>query len=313
MKENAKLLLKRFFEGELTEEKKKETSQEEVVSNYLLKQWNQTSDLCQDKEAEKRIWKSITKRCHEKPRLSYSGKYIHLFRAMAAAVAIVLIVAGSLLFTKQETKYLTCYAPNGETLTVTLPDSSTVWLNSGTTIRYPEDFVKNRKVELEGEAFFDVKKHKRSAFSVLFADAKVEVKGTSFNIKSYTDAPIEILLVTGKVDFSVNNSRGTISLLPSEQIIYDKEQNKIIRSKTSPAEQDWRGGVYKFRDKRLDKLIDIINRIYNVNITIERNKYNDLLFSGTIRKSEPLSDVVDKLVISLDLKYRKEGNSIILF
>lgn len=198
-------------------------------------------------------------------------------------------------------------------LAVMLPDSSEVWLNAASQIRYHKSFLNNREIFLEkGEAFFKVKKAQGAPFRVYFRESHIEVTGTEFNIKA-GHMESEITLFTGSIKFQAEEGQQELPMKPNERIVYNTQAKSIVRTHIDINEYDWRSSKYRFTNKPLQEFIDFINRSYHVNIIIKEEKLKKLKFNGTIHKDEPLTNIIEKICISLDLKEKQENNDIILY
>ena len=198
-------------------------------------------------------------------------------------------------------------------LAVMLPDSSEVWLNAASQIRYHKSFLNNREIFLEkGEAFFKVKKAQGAPFRVYFRESRIEVTGTEFNIKA-GHMESEITLFTGSIKFQAEEGQRELPMQPNERIVYNTPAKSVVRTNIDINEYDWRSSKYRFTNKPLQEFIDFINRSYHVNIIIKEEKLKELKFNGTIRKDEPLTNIIEKICISLDLKEKQENNNIILY
>ena len=269
--------------------------------------------LLKTKKIEEEIWTNITDVCwNHKPAKKKLSGYNRGFRILAAAACLLLVVGTWYLITSRASLETIILGPADTRMTYVLPDSSVVWLAAGSTLSYQDDFLKERKVVLEGETSFEVKKMTGgSPFRVYFKDALVEVKGTEFNIKS-DDEVAEVTLFTGKIDFQVTGQEA-IEVKPAQRITYYID-SKTIETETLDIEgYDWRKEEYNFTDKPLGELINLINKKYHTKVCFENKKNRDNLFTGTIRKDEDLAKVLRKISISFGLNTRQEKDTIILY
>jgi transmembrane sensor len=192
--------------------------------------------------------------------------------------------------------YLTI--PRGGQFFIQLPDSTKVWLNSESQLKFPVAFIEGetRKVELiYGEAYFDVSSslnHKGSKFKVLNKNQEIEVSGTEFNVKAYKDEKyIYTTLVEGKV--AISNGISKQNLVPEEQSILNKEdQNVKIVSVDVDSEISWKRGIFMFRDKPLNDVMKVISRWYDVDIIIENKRLEDIRFKGVLGKDQNLEELL---------------------
>lgn len=307
-------LIKKMLKEKLDASEKIQLSEAEPIKRLLSEQWNERSERHRrDKVDPDEIWDKITDSCWQKGanQSKSKDKKIRFNMRYSIAAAIIIVLLGVWISKMMSDSYLTISASADKELVWVLPDSSTIWLNAGSKIKYPKNFSANRIVELTGEAYFSVVKRTNSPFKVLFQKACVEVKGTEFNVQlSPTQA--QITLFTGKIVFTSEERQEKIEMKPTEQLIYDRISHNVNLSRIDPEEYDWRKDEYHFENKPLKELLQFINRTYKVNIVVKDNKIKKELFSGKIRKSETLSDVLNKICISFDLQQEKENNHLIV-
>lgn len=303
-------LIKKLFSGNMKPSEKALLSEEEPMKQLLWEQMQQKSDIyLRDKVNPLEMWEHIIASCwKEQIVMKRKTSIARLYYLSAAVVALLLI--SMWIVNNLTNSYIKVVAPPSQKIALTLPDSSKVWLNAGSTLRYQKCFCNNRKVILEGEAFFDVEKKTHSPFRVYFSDAFVEVKGTEFGIKS-TPVQASISLFSGKIDF-VAEGKEKISMKPLECIIYTLE-GQIIMKKTIDIEYDWRSDEYKFVDKPLEELIKFINEYYHVHLKMNNLLNEQYLFTGSIKKTETLTNVLEKICLTMELSYKIEGDSIVIY
>lgn len=189
-----------------------------------------------------------------------------------------------------------------------LPDSSHVWLNSGSVFKYPVSFAKDkRQVELTGEAFFDVAKDELHPFLVKAGKMNVEVKGTRFNVINYPDESLtELILESGSVRlFSGNyeDNKTITNIKPGELAIYDTVKNKLSVSKVDVRKYTaWKEGMLIFRDDHMEEVVRKLNRWFNVEIILQSPELKEYVYTATYR-DETLPQILELLKISAPLKY----------
>jgi ferric-dicitrate binding protein FerR (iron transport regulator) len=236
-----------------------------------------------------------------------------------AAILIVPLILFSLYFyfnPKQNFNQLSsismreiCTKPGTRTK-IDLPDGTVVWLNDGTTLRYPEKFVgKSREVYLDGEAYFEVKSDPLNPFIVNNPIMNTEVTGTHFNINAYVeDQFFEATLLEGKVSLDRNNER-TI-MIPGEQVQYDVQKDLRIQKNVNPEDAAaWIKGKLIFKDEKLETAIKKLSRWYNIKIILSDQSLNKYLLTGTIQ-DEKLNQTLNLISLALPVqyKYKKENN-----
>ena len=147
---------------------------------------------------------------------------------------------------------------------VILPDSSVVWMNSGTILRYYRDFSERREVILDGEAFFEVKKDSLHPFSVAFGDNRLEVTGTQFNIKYYKDEPSDHTVGIKEGRVRVRTSGEAVSLEQDDHLKFAAEGRFIKTTRPFPDSGYWNGGEMYFNRTPLENVLQAIARRYDL-------------------------------------------------
>ena len=218
--------------------------------------------------------------------------------------------------TEKSYNYLTI--PRGGQFFLKLSDGTKVWLNSDTKIKYPVHFVdgETRKVELlYGEAYFDVSpstENKGSSFVVNQDLQNIEVLGTEFNIKAYKeDDKIYTTLVEGAV--AVSNDSHTTLLKPNQQSIITGATPEITVSDVKVySEVAWKDGVFNFRKKELQEVVQVLMRWYDVEIVIEDPTLKTYKFNGLLRKDQDLYDILKLINQTEKINYEKKDKKILL-
>lgn len=224
------------------------------------------------------------------------------------------LVLGYLYFhePKQDDKYAEITAATGSVIRFELPDHSVVWLNAGSTLRYPTVFRKdNRNIDLKGEAYFDVQADRERPFYVNTPNGlSVYVYGTKFNVSAYEDDDIiETVLETGKVNVIAPTSSGekmTIQLTPGEQLLYDKHSQKMNKNRVDVYEKvAWKDGKLIFRNATLDDIFKRLERHFNVEIQFTNKSGKEYKYRATFR-NETLPQILDYLAKSAVLEWKIE-------
>lgn len=197
---------------------------------------------------------------------------------------------------KRNIKYNTLSIPRGGEFFLLLSDSTKVWLNSETILRYPVQFSGNeRKVELIGEAFFEVTQNKNKPFIVVSNEQIVEVLGTSFNISSYKeDSIIYTTLVKGKVDvYMKKKNKVKQTLSPNYQTCMYKNAGQISQRKVNTDQYiAWKEGRFVFENKPLSQMMNTLSKWYNVDVVFENEKARDIEFTGELKRYESFEKVM---------------------
>ncbi|WEK18905.1 MAG: FecR domain-containing protein [Candidatus Pedobacter colombiensis] len=172
-----------------------------------------------------------------------------------------------------------------------LPDGTNVWLNASSSLRFPGNFNKNeRRVELTGEAYFEVAHNKALPFIVSFNKTEVEVLGTHFNISSY-EAFSKTTLLEGAIKISEGTNKRLIK--PGEQA-FTYDGHLTVHPADTYKSIAWKEGVFYFKEDRIKDILDQVSRWYDVDI-VYNGEPNRKRYSGTIRRQATLSQVLEML------------------
>ena len=209
--------------------------------------------------------------------------------------------------------YNTMTTPKGRQFQLVLPDGSKVWLNAASSIKYPTVFSGNeRKVEVSGEAYFEVAKNPSSPFRVKINDeTEVEVLGTHFNVNSYmNEESISTTLLEGSV--SVKNSSGKLILQPGQQArVAGNEKIKLFAEVDVEKVMAWKNGVFNFEDATLEEVMRQLERWYDIDIVYEKN-IPRLEFYGKMGRDLSLATVLRGLEKS-NVHFRiEEGRKLVV-
>ena len=201
----------------------------------------------------------------------------------------------------------------GDKSRIVLPDSSIVWLNSGSKITFNSDFANaGRFVSLDGEAFFAVTKDKSHPFKVKTSDLEIQVLGTRFNVKAYAgDQTISTTLVEGSVQVS-GKFRKTV-IQPDQKLVFNKETKKLnlVKLADTAPETEWKEGRLIFRNESLEELKPKLERWFDVDIVLSDEQVKNRRFTGVLMR-ESILEVVSYFDLSSLVVCRIEGNKIII-
>lgn len=231
-----------------------------------------------------------------------------------AVAAMAVLVSGLLWVLLQQTKT----EPVEELAAVTtsqkiekiLPDGSTVLLNKDSRLLYPERFATDsREVELTGEAFFDIKPDPSKPFRIRVRNTTVQVLGTSFSIRAYTD-DVRVAVRTGKVKFSAKKQE--ITLVKNEQAAFDAKKDTIIKvPKFDANTMTFQTGKLVFDAEPLSSVVKTLNEVYHADIHLANEQIGGCPFTSDF-KDDSLEYVLNTVRETLHLSVQREGNRIIL-
>jgi transmembrane sensor len=197
--------------------------------------------------------------------------------------------------TGSEAALNTLRTPRGGQFSLRLPDGTRVWLNAASSLTYPSYFTgSERKVTLEGEAYFEVAKNPAAPFKVITQKMQVRVLGTHFNVMAYPDEPVQTAtLLEGSVQVKQNNAE--VILQPGQQAEVSGPGNmKLIRDADVYAATAWKNGTTSFKDASIQTIMRSISRWYDVDI-IYQGQIPDKKFKGGLPRNTDLSELLTVL------------------
>ncbi|MFA6702702.1 MAG: FecR domain-containing protein [Dysgonamonadaceae bacterium] len=200
----------------------------------------------------------------------------------------------------------------GDKSSIILPDSSRVWLNSGSKLTFNSDFKNGRKVLLEGEAFFSVSKDKNNPFRVKTTDVDIEVLGTEFNVKAYAEEnSVSTTLVEGSLKISSKFQHTVIK--PDQKLLFDKGSKKMIIQKlaNTSIDTEWKDGHFAFRNESLGELAPKLERWFDVDIIFADEQVKNRRFTGILRR-ENILEAISHFNHSQFVICRVQDNNIII-
>jgi len=264
-------------------------------------------------------WNRLQKRIESTDPVMQKKKKRKLFIIGASSVAASLVF-GIILYSINSfnlsttpsplASYKCVTNPLGTRTSLTLPDGSKVNLNAGSTLRYPEKFSGiERKVELSGEAFFDVTHDTQKPFIVKTSSINVRVLGTAFNVEAFPDAEeVNTTLVRGKVILEKEVDHKTTSITemePSERAVYQVKKQNLSLSKETNLEQyiAWKDKKLVFLDDPIDEVAKKLERWYNVSVQIQGEELKKSHFTGTFT-DETIERVLTLLSVSSPIDYK---------
>ena len=319
-KNNFSKIIKRFLSGRFhseTEERvqrwiideKNQDEKEHASSEY----WNELNVEPNDEtySALKRVNRKIgytQKRMVKIPRYKKIGR-------VAAVIVPLFIVAGYLYFASTQNNMVEISVAYGGQKHLFLPDSSEIWINAGSTIKYPKNFNrKQRMVHLDGEAYFSVRRDETKPFIVQTEQLSVRVLGTKFNVKAYSsDNKSTTTLTSGKVEVATN-SNVTRILMPNEQLTFDdKSATMSVVEIPSNETNGWITGQLIFTNASFDEIIQTLERRFNVSVTVSNHfaATSDKLYTVKFLKNENIDTVLAILKDVTGFSYQRNGNEII--
>jgi len=261
-----------------------------------------------------RVWnEEIVRRIRRTDNLRRLYTYTRYAAVIVLFFALGMFVQSNLKFGKSsELVYASNMAidvPLGQMSNLTLPDGTTVQLNSGTHFAYAGNFNGGERiVEMEGEAFFNVAKDPEHPFIVKTKTLDFKVYGTSFNVQAYDDEKeANTTLVEGSLGVLSKTGKEFTRLVPGENVNFDVVSKElVVKNVNTDLYTSWQKGLITFRDEKLSDIAKKMERWYNVEIRIEDPKLADELYFGTIMKNKPIDQILEVFKMTSSLNYRIE-------
>lgn len=209
-------------------------------------------------------------------------------------------------------EYHTLNIPRGGEYQLKLEDGTLVWLNSETQLRYPITFgKKERRLYLEGEAYFQVNKDPGRPFVVCAGGIDVTALGTEFNVLTTEDGT-EATLVEGSV--KINTDQGETQILsPSQQAVYDRASRSVeVRPVNTALYTSWKDGYYAFDKQPLQEIMNTLARWYDIQVFFGDQEVAILRFSGRLKRYENISNLLTMIKLTNDVNFEIKEKTIIV-
>jgi transmembrane sensor len=278
-----------------------------------------------------------------------------LSRVVLVAATMLLLIGLSSIFyfvyhstSVSDLKQNIVEIPYGSRSTLTLPDGTKLWVNSGSRLTYNSNYGKdNRDIYLTGEAYFDVAKNRKLPFIVHASNLKIKAVGTCFNVKAYPEEKkVETTLVRGLVEITKLDSKSPILMRPSQKVtiseeklpeekIHNEKSERVLSEKTTilsskhdgvvilnkevdtNRETSWKDGKLIFDMESLLTLTKKLERRYDVHFTFENKQLTEYKYTGTfkdlsleqIMEAMRISSPIDFIIIEKEV-YLKEKNKL---
>lgn len=321
------ILITKYFEGEITAAERKllfsmiQTDEKlrkdfsSVQNLYALSSWllNENDEF----EAVDKLAAFKHTHCRKK-------RYpIHILKhaaGYAAAICITILSTWMVMNDREPAEEMVTYeeftTPSGQRAMVKLHDGTTVWLNARSTLRYPNHFAREeRKVELDGEAFFDVEHNEHKPFVVSTEKLDIKVLGTKFNVFAYKGREeFNTALLEGSVKvYERMNEEKALFMNPNECV--ELKDNKLVKRPMGNTDfLLWKEGIYAFDDVPFEDIIKKFELYYDIVITVNNSKLMKYKFSGKFRQRDGVESALRTLRKVYYFTYIKdeENNNIVI-
>ena len=301
-----KELLQRYIKGEVSEKERLK------IASWLDESpENMREFLVLRKLYDISLWQANTDKTNSVKKVHYSIRKIMAEILKIAAIFLIGFWGSKQLQIQQSNKkqMQTIHVPAGQRAEVTLADGTHVWLNSRSTLKFPEQFSANtRNVELDGEGYFSVQHNENSPFTVHTQNHDVQVLGTEFNVKAYHNTSLfETALLKGSVKISSPNLRNGLQLKPNEIVSIE---NRMLKKSTINNSDyfKWKEGLFCFENESIQDLIKKLELYYDTTIEIQRPSLLKHHYSGKFRIQDGIEHVLKVLQLKHKFTYIKDDD-----
>lgn len=239
-----------------------------------------------------------------------------LIRWKVAAIFFFVIGCGGILTMlnrgadfrqSSEELYTTVSTQNGQNSKIVLPDSTVVWINSGTTLSYNSNFATSKRdIRLTGQAYFEVSRNENMPLTVSCNELRIKVLGTRFDVSAYSDDDrINVVLESGKVELLRDNDTSFgYTMKPGEKVEFNTGRKEMAVSTIDLAKfTSWRNGVLIFKNDPMDMVLKKLERWYNIQIEVKDPKVNQLIFNATI-VNESIDEIFELIRFTCGVNYK---------
>jgi len=322
------VIIAKYLAGEMSNEevfqfeKQIETFPENKnLIEEMKKQWEQIGKLQKKKEVDAaKGWNNLYSRLSSEDLIPESNVVKYRLAPVWvkwAATIVVLMVIASLSFysiTRNSIRLISLQTGNdSNTLIQTLNDGSVVYLADNSTFSYPEQFGSDeRRVNLKGEAFFDIAPNPQKPFRIETDQVIIEVLGTAFNVKTENGNLFELAVERGKVRVTLKNDLSkTEVVLPGEKI--STSNNHLLKVKNENSKYfSWKTKRMQFKDESLSNIIRVINKNYKTNIKLQSQELGERKLTFTFLNDYSLKTNTELICTSLNLVSEVQADSTII-
>lgn len=267
---------------------------------------------------------TLIDRIKSTPTTNRSDSRFSSVRNIAASFVFIISLSLALIYgyrdltTPSDTAFsYETFSPEGSQTKIILPDSTIVWLNSASTLKYSRAYgIKNREVTLVGEGYFEVASLAKRPFVVRTGALSVNVLGTVFNVRAYNeDDNVTVNLMKGSVNLKIPGSESDQlhTMKPNDQLVFNKLTRKIELSQTDASRSAlWTTGRLSFVDATFDQISRDLERKYDVIIQIADNTIKSEVFSGSIDMNLSLKEVLTYIDVDKKFAIHQQGDTLLI-
>lgn len=320
-------LLKRYLDGKCSAEESR------LVENWLAENGAENDEWKYMNDTARQQWlsylygdvqRSIQLKDEDKNIINlYPGSNLRVWKLIASIAAMCVLIGGlyaawpTLQDRISPVSYHELSVASGIRKLLVLDDGTRLWLNSGSSLKYPGRFKgKKREVYLQGEAYFEVAHNAEIPFIVHAGKLRTRVLGTTFNIRAYKDDPdVRVTLFTGKVEVIreiSNKETSKLILLPKQVATYRKDAGSLVKTTVSNIiinhYSAWKDGKLIFDETPMPEVLKRLSLAYNVKFILTDEKINGCTITGSFNANQKIEEILQGITISIDGKFIREAD-----
>ncbi|MDR1913512.1 MAG: FecR domain-containing protein [Clostridiales bacterium] len=313
MNKDFSILVSKSLAGEADEREKAllremlHDSDNYTLYNSIKEYWD--ADVKVDKNLSEETQKRILKNMPTHPQRHGNRRNPVLWFYRAAAVILLLFASGIYYYHHTQSVHYYTYASQDNITEYVLQDGTKVKLNKNSSVTFTSDFgQKERRIDLKGEAFFEVSRDKSKLFTVSTQGTETQVLGTKFNVQSdEQQKQVTVALVEGSVRFKADKCDDL--LCPQEEISYHTATNEYIKQIADlQMSTAWREGRYHYEDIAFGELLKKLEQIYEIRIEMNYPEIETRKITASFRTDQPIRDILSALEDELKFSYNEINN-----
>ena len=287
-----------------------------VILTEIMNVWSVSKSSTEFYQPDLSVnWQKLMQKVNSRPKQSLFRTISFRISAAAAVLALVFMAGLGLgdgfLNSSEKVSYTRIIAPEGNKTQIVLPDSTHVWLNSGSELQYASDYsARNRKVNMKGECFFDVVKDPEHPFIVQGSKFQVRVFGTRFNVnEDASKNTADVTLVSGKVQVFNLDDKPVSELNPGQQLVYNQGIYHVQKAENMEALTAWLNNMLIFDNQPFEEVIHYLEKWYGVKIQLDHTLYYSHNYTFKV-KTESLREVLALISVITPIEYQIEGEKV---
>jgi transmembrane sensor len=290
-------------------------SDDPVLNDNLRKHWNEIKMIHKESSIDiDNAWIKVSNRISaaEKEEKVVTRSLAPVFLRVAASILLILGLGWTGYRMAMPKQIVTATTATEKNISIYLPDGSVVWLNRNSSLSYPSRFsLKNRKVILKGEAYFDIARDESKPFIIDAGGANVKVLGTSFNvITDNGNSQVEVFVTTGSVLLTSPDGEKSLTLKPGLiGRISDSESTSEVNTNNNYL--SWNNEKLVYNGTHLSKVFSDLKRAYDIDVKANDEAINDFTLT-TVFEEQPHDTIIKVICTTFNLTYVKDGESYLL-